>query len=221
MFAATGSTITAASPSLYFRNASAAASRSLYGTTIVSAAAPVGTPGDAGIAERREARAGAREQRVGVAVVAAGRLEDPVAMRERARETQRAHRRLRPRGDEAHLLDRRHGVDDLRRELDLRLGRGAVARAAQRRLPHGLDRLRVGVTEDERPPGHDPVEEAAALGVDVRARPAPHEQRLVEADAAHRAHGRVDAAGDQLERAPVEVGACGVRAKREGRASSS
>ena len=50
MFAATGSTITAAMPSPCLTNASAAASRSLYGTTIVSAAAPVGTPGVDGIA---------------------------------------------------------------------------------------------------------------------------------------------------------------------------
>ena len=49
MFAATGSTMIAASPSPWRRTASAAASRSLYGTTIVSAAAPVGTPGEAGI----------------------------------------------------------------------------------------------------------------------------------------------------------------------------
>ena len=142
-----------------------------------------------------------------MAVVAAGRLDDPVAVRERAREAQRAHRRLRPGGDEPHLLDGRHRGDDLLRELDLRLGRGAVARSAQRGLAHGLDRLRVGVPEDERPPRHDPVEEAAALGLDVRARPAPHEERLVEPDAAHRPDGRVDAAGDQLERAPVELAA--------------
>ena len=79
MFPATGSTTIAASPSPHCATAAAAASTSLYGQTIVSAAAPVGTPGDDGDAERRQTRAGAREQRVGVAVVAAGELDDPVA----------------------------------------------------------------------------------------------------------------------------------------------
>ena len=60
--------------------------------------------------------------------------------------------------------------------------------------------------KSERPPGHDPVEErAAVVGLDVRAVAAADEERLVEPDRAHRPHGRVDAAGDQLERAPVEV----------------
>ena len=167
--------------------------------------------------ERREAGAGAREQRVGVAVVAAGGLEDPVAIRERASEPQRAHPRLGARRDEPHLLDRRHRVDDLRGELDLGLGRRAEARAAKRRVPNGLDRLRVGVAEDERPPGHHPVEQAAAVGrLDVRAGAALDEERLVEADRAHRAHGRVHAAGDQLERAPVEL-----RALRQSHAGRS
>src|SRR5581483_4240082 len=156
--------------------------------------------------EGREARAGAREQRVGMAVVAAGELEDPVALREAAREAERAHRRLRPRRDEPHLLDRRHRVRDLGRELHLRLGGRAEARAAERRLAHRLDRLRVGVPEDERAPRADPVEVAVPVDVDeVRAFPALDEERLVQADGAHRPHRRVDAAGDQLERTPVQL----------------
>ena len=102
---------------------------SLYGATIVSAATPEGTPGEAGMPSVARPRAGLGEQRVGVAVVAARELEDPVA-REGAREAERAHRRLGPGRDEPHLLDRRHGVDDLGGQLDLGLGRGAEARPA-------------------------------------------------------------------------------------------
>jgi hypothetical protein len=161
-------------------------------------------------AERREPRACTREQRVGVAVIAAGRLEDPVAFRVRPREPERAHRGFGPGRDEPHLLHRRHRVDDLLGELDLRLGRGAEARAAERRLAHGLDRVGIGVAEQERPPGHDPVEEPAAVpGLDVCALAALHEQRLVEADPAHRADRRVHAAGNQLERTAVESRAFG------------
>ena len=48
MFPATGSTITHARPSPYCATAPAAASRSLYGLTIVLAVASAGTPADAG-----------------------------------------------------------------------------------------------------------------------------------------------------------------------------
>ena len=66
-----------------------------------------------------------------------------------------------------------HGVDDLGRELDLGLGRRAEGRAARGRGDDGLDRLGIGVPEDQRPPGHDPVEVAPAVDVlDVRARAA-------------------------------------------------
>ena len=105
----------------------ATASTSLYGQTIVSAVDRRRHAGRRRDAERREPGARAREQRVGVAVVAAGELEDAVALREAAREPQRAHRRLGARRDEPHLLDRRHRVGDLRGELDLRLGRRAEA----------------------------------------------------------------------------------------------
>ena len=83
MFPATGSTMIAARPSPYRATAAAAASTSLYGQTIVSCAAPVGTPGDAGIPSVASPEPARGEQRVGVAVVAAGELEDPVAARER------------------------------------------------------------------------------------------------------------------------------------------
>ena len=140
-------------------------------------------------------------------MVAPGRLEDPVALRERACEPERAHPGLGPGRDEPHLLHRGHRVDDLGSQLDLCLGRRAEARAAQRRLAHRLDRLGIGVAEQERSPRHDPVEQSAAvLGLDVRAFAAADEERLVEADGAHRPYWRVHAAGDQLERAAVEGG---------------
>ena len=137
-------------------------------------------------------------------VVAAGELQDPVAASRRAGEPDRAHRRLGPRRDEPHLVDRRHRIDDLRGELDLGLRRRPEARSALDRLDDRGNRLVVGVAEEERAPGHHPVDVAVAVDVlDVRAVAAPHEHRLVEPDRAHRANRRVDAAGDQLERAAV------------------
>ena len=86
-------------------------------------------------------------------------------MREGARQPDRAHRRLRARGDEAHELDGRHGVDDLCRELHLGLGRCAEGRAALGSLADRRERLGIGMTEDERPPGHHPVDVAPAVDV--------------------------------------------------------
>ena len=138
--------------------------------------------GRRGDAERREARAGGGEQRVGVTVVAARELEDPVAAGGAAGEADRAHRRLGPRGDEAHLLDRRHRVDDLLGELDLALRSARRTSSRARRLLDGRDDLRVRVAEDERPPRHDPVDVAVPVDVlDVGPLAAGDEERLVRA----------------------------------------
>ena len=156
-------------------------------------------------------------QRVGVAVVAAGELDDSISARERAGQPNRAHRRLRARRHEPHLLDRRDCVDDLRGELDLRLGRRAEARPMSRGLGDRLDRLRIGVPEEQRPPGHDPVDVALAGHVfDVRAVTTTDEERLVDTDRAHRTNGRVDASGDELLRSAPEP-----RASRQSHEASS
>ena len=85
--------------------------------------------------ERHQARAGAREQRVDMAVIVAGELDQPVAARRGARQAHGAHRRLRSGGDEPHHLDRRHRVHDLGRQVDLALGRRAEGRAPARARP--------------------------------------------------------------------------------------
>jgi len=137
--------------------------------------------------------------------IAGDRLVQAIAL-DGAREPQRRHRGLRPRRDEAHLLDRRHGVGDLLRELHLSLGGRAEARAVECRGAHRLDRLGVCVAVDERPPRLHPVEQAPAVGrLEVRALPARDEERLVHADRAHRAHRGVDPARDRLQRPVPEL----------------
>ena len=140
MLPATGSTRIAARPSPYCATAAATASTSLYGQHD-----RVG--GDArrdarcrGDPERHQPRAAAREQRVDVAVVVAGELDHPVAARRGAREPDGAHRGLGARRDEAHHLDRGHGVDDLGGQVDLSLGRRAERRASGERLRHRRER---------------------------------------------------------------------------------
>jgi hypothetical protein len=84
--------------------------------------------------ERHHARACARKQRVDVPEVVTGELDHAVATGRRAGQPDSAHRRLGPGRDEPHHLDRGDGVDDLRGELDLALGRRAEASCRARRL---------------------------------------------------------------------------------------
>ncbi len=79
--------------------------------------------------EGRKPRARAREERVRVAVVTAGELQDAVASGEPASKPDGAHRGLRPGGDQPHELDGGNRVHDLLGELDFSLRRGAERRA--------------------------------------------------------------------------------------------
>ena len=207
MLPATGSTSTAASPSPQRSTAPATASRSLYGQTIVSAVAPAGTPGVEGMPKVAGPEPALDEERVRMAVVAAGELEDPVAVREAARQPTAAHRRLRAGRDEPHFLDGGHRLCDLLGQLDLALRRDAERRPVGRRLLHRLDDLRVGVAEYERAPRHHPVDVAGAAA-SSRYAPSPRrgEERLAAPHRVPRAHGRVDAARDHLARAAEETG---------------
>ena len=72
---------------------------------------------------------------------------------------------------------------------------------------HRCDHVGMRVTGDQRAPGLHPVDVAVAVDVDqLGALAARHEDR-VAADRAHRAYGRVDPAGEQPQRALVELGA--------------
>ena len=159
--------------------------------------------------ERREPGAGAREQRVDVAVVAAGELEDPVAPRERrgrAGARSSPPRCPRRRAAPSRATGRRRRARRRARPRPRWRRRSVVPRSAASRTASTVSGS--ACPKSERPPGHHPVEVAAPLDVlEDRALAARGEERLVEPDGAHRAHGRVDAAGDQLERAPVEIGA--------------
>ncbi len=112
MLAATGSTITQAVRS-------SISGTTLYGTTSVSATAPVGDAGGPGQAEHGHAAAAAGEKPVGVPVVAAVELDHAVAARGAARQAHRAHGRLRPRRHETDLLAPGHALADRLRQKDL------------------------------------------------------------------------------------------------------
>ena len=146
---------------------------SLNGQITVSAVDAGRDAGSRRDAERRDSRAGAGEQRVDVPVVAAGELQHPIAPGRAAGEADRAHRRFGARRDEPHHLDRRNGGRELVGEQDLPFGRRAERRAVLGCPLHRVDDLRIGVAEEERPPGKDPVDVAVAVDVDRSYAPSP------------------------------------------------
>ncbi len=120
--------------------------------------------GGAGHGERGEARPGRGQQRVDVAVVAAGELHDQVPPGEAAGQPDRGHGGLGARRHEPDPLDGGPG-HDLLGELDLGRGRGAVRRAAGDRLGDCCEHLGVGVAEQHRTPGADQVDVVVAVDV--------------------------------------------------------
>ena len=133
-----------------------------------------GHPAEPARPERRHTAAAAGEQRVGVAVVAAGELHDPVATGRAPGEAHRRHRRLGPRRDEAHHLARRARPRRSPRRGSTSPSVGApkvVPRAGG--APTAASTTRMGVAEDRRAPGLDVVELAAGRRRRRRRRPRP------------------------------------------------
>ena len=154
-------------------------------------------PGDArgvGQGERRHPGPGGGQQRVDVAVVAAGELDDLGAAGEPARQPDRAHRRLGAAADQPHLLDRRDARHDLLGEQHL-----ARCRRAERET-RGRRRARPRAPRDGR--GRGSSGPTSRPGRRTRARrrrsvvaPARGHEARRAADGAERPHRRVDAAG--------------------------
>ena len=145
-------------------------------------------PRAAGDGQRRQARAGLGEQAVGVAVVGAGELDHDLAAGHGAGEPHRAHRRLGAGAGHPQHLHRGDAVDDLLGQLDLGRGRRSVAGPAGGGLADGRDDLGVGVAEDQRPPGADPVDVAIAVDVDQLATLAALDEDRLAVDLPHRPH---------------------------------
>ena len=168
------------------------ASRSLYGSTIVSPACAPVTPGVSGSPRVATPGAGGGQQRVHVAVVAAGELHHLGAAGEAAGQPDRRHRRLGAGRHQPHLLDR---LDPGRRSPRRARPRPRSACRRRCRAPtarlDGRDHLGVRVPEDHRPPRADQVDVLAAVGVgQVRAGAGHHEPGRA-AHGAERPHRRV------------------------------
>ena len=156
--------------------------------------------------EGHGAGTGLHQQAVGVAVVAAGELEDAVAPGKAARQADGAHRRLGAGIHQAHHVDGRERLDDQPSQVHLaRRGRPEAATLGGGGL-HGGHHLRMGVPQDHRTPRADVVDVGVAVHVvHPRALGALDEGRL-QVDRLVRPHRAVDAAGDDLLRLLEERG---------------
>ncbi len=140
-------------------------------------------------------------------MVGAGELDHDLAAGDGARQADRAHRRLGPGAGHPHHLDRREA-----RRRPPRPAATSAAVAAPKlvprfgRLDHRRDHRRLGVAEDQRAPGADPVEVAVAVDVEQLAALAALDEDRVAADLPHRPHRRVDAARQHSLRPLKQVG---------------
>ena len=146
--------------------------------------------------EREKTGAGFDQQRIGVPVIAAGKLDHDVAPGEAAGETYRRHRRFGAGVDHAHLLDARHHRFDFLRHRHLDLGRRAERQRMLSLFGDGGAYLRMSVTENHRSPRADVVDVAVAIDVDELSTACRLEEQRRSTDASKSAHGRIDAAGN-------------------------
>ncbi len=146
-------------------------------------------------AEGGEAGTGGGQQRVHVAVVAAGELHDLGPAGEAPGQPDRRHGGLGAGGDQADLLDRGDPGDDLLGQLDLALPGRAEGGAAGDRFPYRVQDGGVRVAEDHRTPRADQVDVLAAVGVGQVGAGSGHHEARRTADGAEGAHRGVHAAG--------------------------
>ena len=165
MFAATGSTITAAIFPACSRENALDGGDIVVGRVEREARERVRNAGARRNAKRREAGAGFDEKTIGVAVVAALEFEDQIALGEGARDADGGHGRFGAGADEADAFDRRDGARDALAQLDFERRRHAVAGAARGLIRDGGDNVGMRVTENQRAPGADVVDVFAAVGV--------------------------------------------------------
>ncbi len=152
----------------------------------------------AGRAKGQQARAGFHQQAVGMAVVAAFKLDDLVTAGKAARQADGAHGGFGAGRHQAHRFNRRHQLDDFFGDQDFGFGRRAKRQAVHRRRLHGGNHFGVGVANNGRAPGANVVNILGVVGIpQIRALAALEKNRRA-AHAAKGAHRRVDAAGDGM-----------------------
>jgi len=143
-------------------------------------------------------------------VVATGELDHLGPAGGAAGQPDRAHGRLGPRVDEADLVDRRNHPRDQFGKLHLGKGGGAEGGAPDDRRADGVQDLGVGMAEEQRTPRADIVDVGVAIDIGEAAPARGRDEEGLSSHGAERAHGRVDAAGDEPQSFLEHLGALSI-----------
>jgi len=125
----------------------------------------LGHAGGAGHAQGQGAGTGFYQQGVGVAVVAAFKLDDLVAVGKTAGEADGAHGGFGAGVDHAHHVESRYPFTEAIGEACFEFGGGTKSQAPVELLADGIQHRRVAVAEHHRPPGLHVVHIALAVGI--------------------------------------------------------
>ncbi len=131
-----------------------------------------------------------------MAVIAALKFNGDVTAGKAARDAQGAHRSFGAGIDEPNHLNGRDEIANEFGELDFAFGGRAKASADFERQFDGLDDGGMTVSQEQRAPGTDVVDELVAIGVPEPGSLAACDEGGRSADAAVSADGRIDAAGN-------------------------
>ena len=115
--------------------------------------------------QRQSRRSGLNQETIAMPVPAALEFDNLIPSRVAPCQTHRRHRRLGARIDHPHHLHRGHHRGDARGQIGFDPGRGTKAGAPSTGFLHRRDHPRMGVAEDEWPPGTDVVN--ILLAVDI------------------------------------------------------
>src|SRR6185312_9851224 len=124
-----------------------------------------GDPGGGGEPQGGDAGARIGEEQVGVAMVTAGKFENPVAAGEASRQAYGGHRGLGAGVDEAEHLDVRQGGVKKFGEFELARSGGAEAGASRGGAAQGLDHRRRRVAQQQGAPGGDEIQVAVTVHI--------------------------------------------------------
>ena len=139
---------------------------------------------------------GLYQQSVGVAVVAACELDNPVACSDAARKPNGTHGRFRPGVDQTHFFERGDPLAQFFRHLGFQWMRRAEADTLIHCIFDPLEHGRVGMSDDHRPPGANVVDVGTILHiVEIGSLAALHEYWR-SADRPESTDRRVDTSGD-------------------------
>ncbi|MNZ91243.1 hypothetical protein D3C78_1102200 [compost metagenome] len=150
------------------------------------------------LAQGQRTRTGFHQQAVRVAVVAAFKLDDFIAVGVAARQTNGAHGGFGPRVHHAYHIHGRHQFGDQLRHFNFHLGRGAKAQAALRRFDDRVADRRVVVPQYHWAPGTDVVDIGFAVDVEQVSPVRPFDKQRHTANAVECTHRRVNPAWDYL-----------------------